>query len=63
MKKSFRILCINEMIYLFNKTNKDIPSNYIPHETITRDDRDSPSINDKIKQLSKEINNTYKSIF
>ena len=51
------------MIYLFNKTTKDIPSNYIPHETITRDDRDPPSINDKIKQLIKEINNTYKSIF
>ena len=33
-------------------------SNYIPHETITCDDRDTPWINSKIKQLIQEIDNT-----
>ena len=35
-------------------------SNYIPHETITCDDRDTPWINSKIKQLVQEIDNTYR---
>ena len=39
-EKSFRNLRINEMVHLFNKTIKNILSNYIPHETITFDDRD-----------------------
>ena len=34
--------------------------NYIPHETITCDDRDTPWINSKIKQLIQEIDNTYR---
>ena len=46
------------MVYLFNKTIKIILSNYISHETITGDDRDPPWIENKIKQLSQEINNT-----
>ena len=33
-EKSFRNLRINEMVYLFNKTIKNILSNYIPYETI-----------------------------
>ena len=60
-EKSFRNLRINEMVYLFNKTIKNILSNYIPHETITCDDRDPPWINNKIKQLIQDINNTYRS--
>ena len=59
-EKSFRNLRINEMVHLFNKTIKNILSNYIPHETITCDDRDPPWINSKIKQLIQEINNTYR---
>ena len=35
-------------------------SNYIPHKTITCDDRDTPWINSKIKQLIQEIDNTYR---
>ena len=53
--KSFRNLRINEMVYLFNKTIKNILSNYIPHERVTCDDRDPPWINNKIKQLILEI--------
>ena len=41
-EKSFRNLYINEMVPLFNKTIKNILSNYIPRETITCDDRDPP---------------------
>ena len=50
-EKSFRNLCINEMAYLFNKTIKNIHSNYIPHEAITYDAGDPPWIKNKIKQL------------
>ena len=48
------------MVHLFNKTIKSILSNYIPHETITCADRDTPWINSKIKQLIQEIDNTYR---
>ena len=49
------------MVYLFNKTIKNILSNCIPHETITCDDRDPPWINNKIKQLIQVINNAYRT--
>ena len=48
-EKSFGNLCINEMVHIFNKTIKNILSNYIPHDTITCDDGDPPWINSKIK--------------
>ena len=48
------------MVHLFNKTIKNVLSNYIPHETITCDDREPPWINSKIKQLIQEIYNTYR---
>ena len=48
------------MVYLFNKTIKNILSNYITHESITCDDRDPPWINNKIKQLIQKINNAYR---
>ena len=36
---------------MVNKTIKNIMSSYIPHETITCDDRDLPWITKDIKQL------------
>ena len=48
------------MIFLFNKTVKNIISNYIPHETATFDDRDSLWINKNAKQLILEKNKMYK---
>ena len=39
---------------------KNIISNYIPHETITFDDRDPPWINKKAKQLIPEKNEMHK---
>ena len=60
-EKSFRNLCINEMVYLSYKNIKNILSNYIPHEMINCDDRGPPWINNRFKQLIQEINNTYRS--
>ena len=46
---------------IFNKTIKNILSNYIPHKTIICDDKDPPWFNKNIKQLIQEKNNTCKS--
>ena len=49
------------MVFLFNKTIKDIFSNFIPHKTVICDDSDPPWINSNIKQLIQEKSNTYRS--
>ena len=49
------------MVSLFNRTIKNILSDYIPHETIICDDKDPPWFNNNIKQLIQEKSNTYKS--
>ena len=49
------------MVYLLNNNIKNILSNYIPHKTITCDDRDPSWITNKFKQLIQEINSTYGS--
>ena len=51
------------MVFLLNKTIKkllNIFSNFIPHETVTCDDRDPLWINNNIKQLIQEKNDTYR---
>ena len=48
-------------MYLFNKTIKNIVSNYIPHETIGCNNRDPPWINKNIKKLINDKNHEYKS--
>ena len=42
------------MFSLFNKTIKNILSNYIPHETITYDDKDPHWFNKNIKQFKRK---------
>ena len=59
-KKTLRNLNTIDMIFLLNKTIKNIISNYIPHETVTFDDRDPPWINKNVKQLILEKNEMYK---
>ena len=59
-KKRLRNLDTNDLIFLFNKTIKNIISNYIPHKTVTIDDRDHPWINKNVKQLILEKNEMYK---
>ena len=51
------------MIFLFNEAVKNIISNYIPHETVTFDDRDPPWINKNAKQLILEKNELDKKYF
>ena len=48
------------MIFLFNKTVKNIISNWISHETVTFDDRDPPWIYKNGKQLILEKKEMYK---
>ena len=57
----FKNIDVNKKGNLFNKTIKNIIQNYIPHETITFDDRDPPWINKDIKELIHEKNQAYKS--
>ena len=45
-------------VFLFNRTIKNILSNYIPHEIIICDDRDRPWINNRVKKLINEKNDT-----
>ena len=52
---------MNDKVYLFNKTIKNILSNFIPHETITFDDRDLPWTNSQVKHLINEKNAMYKN--
>ena len=49
-ERSFANLDINDKVRLFNKTIRNILSNFIPHETITFDGRDPPWINSQVKQ-------------
>ena len=60
-ERSFANLDINDKVYLFNKTIKNILSNFIPHETIAFDDRDQPWINSQVKHLINEKNALYKT--
>ena len=57
-ERSFENDSLNEKVNIFN--TKNILSNYIPHETITCDDRDPPWINENNKQLILEKNQVYK---
>ena len=47
----FANINVNEQVELFTQTIQNIISNYIPHETITCDDRNPPWIDEKIKTL------------
>ena len=51
---------VNNMIHLFNRTIKNILRNFIPHETITCDERDPPWINSSIRHLIQDKNEAYK---
>ena len=44
-EKSFCNNGIDSMICLFNKTVKNFLANYIPHDSIICDDRDTPWLN------------------
>ena len=44
---------IHQQLNLFNMTIMNIFNNFIPNKTIKCDDRDSPWINDEVKNLIK----------
>ena len=60
-ERCFANISVNNKVHMFNKTIKNIMSNYIPHETIICDDRDPPWINKDIKQLILDKNHAHKS--
>ena len=60
-KRSFGNLDINDKVHLFNKTIRNILSNFILHETITFDDRDPPWMNNRVKHLINGKNAIYKN--
>ena len=53
--RSFKNLDFNEMVFLFNRTIRNILSHYIPHEIIICDDQDPPWINNGVKKLMKKL--------
>ena len=57
--RSFKNLDVNEMVFSFNRTIKNILSNYIQHEIIICDDRDPPWINNRVKELINDKNDTF----
>ena len=60
-ERSFANVDINDKVDLFNKILKNKLSNFIPHETITFDDRDPPWINSQVKHLINKKNAIYKN--
>ena len=57
--RSFKYLEVNKMVFLFNRTIKNILSNYIPHKIIICDDRDPPWIHNRAKEIINEKNDTF----
>ena len=55
---SFKYLEVNETVFWFNRTIKNILSNFIPHKVIICDDQDPSCINNRVKELINEKNDT-----
>ena len=51
---------VNDMVHLFNRTIKSILRNFIPHETITCDDRNPPWINSSMRRFIQDKNGEHK---
>ena len=49
----------NEQVQIFTQTIQNIISSYVPHETITCDDSNSPWIDEKIKKLIRNKNRVF----
>ena len=60
-ERYFANTSVNNKVHMPNKAIKNTMPNYIPHKTITCNDRDPPWINKDIKQLILDRNHTYKS--
>ena len=62
MEKSLSNLDVNKQVSVFNETIMNIFENFIPHETITCNDKDPPWMNKQIKTLFAEKNALYKRL-
>ena len=60
--RAFKNSNVNDMVDICTKTIYNILSNFIPHQTITIDDKDPPWFNTKIKSLLQEKNKIYKNV-
>ena len=56
-ENGFSIIDVDKMVYTFNKTIISILFNFIPHETILSDDRNSPWMNKEVKKLIQQKKN------
>ena len=56
-EKGFSIIDVDKMVYTFNKTIISILFNFIRHETILSDDRNSPWMNKEVKKLIQQKKN------
>ena len=59
-ERAFENLSVDEKVSFFNKTIKNIVSNYIPHEIITIDDIDPPLFTKNEKSLIDEKNKAWR---
>ena len=59
-EKAFHKVDVNKQLMLFNKTVLKIIRSFIPHETVTSDDRDPPSITSRIRKMINDKNLTFK---
>ena len=59
--RAFKNSNVNDMVDICTKTIYSILSNFIPHQTITIDDKDLPWFNTKIKSVLQEKNKIYKN--
>ena len=60
--RAFENSNVNDMVDICTKTIHNMLSNFIPHQTITIDDKDPPRFNTKIKSLLQDKNKIYKKI-
>ena len=59
-EKAFCNTNVTKKVSIFNETILNVLSNYIPHETLTCDDKDPPWLNSRIKSLLQDKNKLYK---
>ena len=52
--RAFVDINLNEKVYILNKNILNILSNFIPHETLTIDDKDLSWFTKKIKNINQE---------
>ena len=60
-ERAFSNTHVNEKVCIFNKSVLNVLSNFIPHETILCDDKNSPWFNSRTKSLLQDKNKIFKN--